>query len=84
MTFTIIPHLAYVDFPMHFGDNVSWNLVKYSILTATSNEFGGTIQTSFSTSMNWSALKPFGSMTALLRFVKTLNLLETRQIIAVS
>ena len=45
VTFTIIPHLAYVDFPKHTVRIFPGNL-KYSTVLANAKEFGGITQTS--------------------------------------
>ena len=42
VTFTIIPHLAYVDFPKQIT-KTSFGILKYSIVLAKTNELGGII-----------------------------------------
>ena len=40
VTLTMIPHLAYVDFPRHIVKTFL-GILKYSIVLAKANEFGG-------------------------------------------
>ena len=42
VTFTIIPHLAYVDFPRQIT-NISFGILNFSTVLASTNEFGGII-----------------------------------------
>src|SRR5262249_59165777 len=77
VTFTMMPQRAYVDFPRHTV-NTSRGIRKYSIVRASANEFGGTMQTSALISTNDRGSNPFGSITVLLMFVKTLNSSATR------
>ena len=42
VTFTIIPHLAYVDFPKHIT-KTSFGILKYSTVLAKAKELGGII-----------------------------------------
>src|SRR4051812_42308529 len=73
----MIPHRAYVDFPRHTV-RTSRGIRKYSIVRASANEFGGTIQMSVLMSTNERGSNALGSMTVLLMFVKTLNSSATR------
>src|ERR1700740_3268778 len=77
VTFTMIPHRAYVDLPRHTV-STSRGILKYSIVRARAKEFGGTMQTSVLTSTNERGSKFFGSMTVLLMLVNTLNSSATR------
>src|SRR6185312_4256321 len=77
VTFTMIPQRAYVDFPRQTV-RTSRGILKYSIVRASANEFGGTMQTSVLTSTNDRGSKFFGSITVLLMLVKTLNSSATR------
>src|SRR3989337_750307 len=77
VTFTMMPQRAYVDLPRQMV-STSRGMRKYSIVRASANEFGGTMQTSVLTSTNDRGSKFFGSMTVLLMFVKILNSSATR------
>src|ERR671913_2321693 len=72
VTFTMMPQRAYVDLPRQMV-STSRGMRKYSIVRASANEFGGTMQTSVFTSTNDRGSKFFGSMTVLLMLVKILN-----------
>src|SRR4029079_2554228 len=73
----MIPQRAYVDFPRHTV-STSRGILKYSIVRARANEFGGTMQTSVFTSTKDRGSKLFGSITVLLMLVKILNSSATR------
>src|SRR5215212_1556860 len=73
----MMPQRAYVDLPRQIV-STSRGIRKYSIVRASANEFGGTMQTSVLTSTNDRGSKCFGSMTVLLIFVNTLNSSATR------
>src|SRR5213596_3538462 len=77
VTLTMIPQRAYVDFPRHTV-RTSRGIRKYSIVRASANELGGTMQTSVFKSTNDRGSNAFGSMTVLLMLVKTLNSSATR------
>src|SRR5215467_70659 len=77
VTLTMSPHRAYVDLPTQTV-STSRGILKYSIVLAKANEFGGMMQISVLKSTNELASKCFGSTTVLLMFVKTLNSSATR------
>src|SRR4051812_25666878 len=77
VTFTMMPHRAYVDFPRQMV-NTSRGMRKYSIVRARANEFGGMTQMSVLKSTNDLGSKFFGSTTWLWTFVNTLNSSATR------
>src|SRR5205823_11341655 len=77
VTFTMIPQRAYVDLPRQIV-RMSRGMRKYSIVRASANEFGGTMQASALMSTNDRGSKFLGSMTVLLMFVNTLNSSATR------
>src|SRR6185436_485968 len=77
VTFTMMPHLAYVDLPRQIV-RTSRGMRKYSIVRANANELGGTMQTSVLTSTKDRGSKFLGSMTVLLMLVKILNSSATR------
>ena len=77
VTFTMMPQRAYVDFPRHTV-STSRGMRKYSIVRASANELGGTMQTSALTSTKQLGSKFFGSITVLLMLVKILNSSATR------
>src|SRR6185295_17986011 len=58
--------------------STSRGMRKYSIVRASANEFGGTMQTSVLMSTKLRGSKFFGSITVLLMFVKILNSSATR------
>ena len=72
----IIPHLAYVDFPKQIT-KISFGILKYSIVLARANEFGGIIHSLFVLETKLFFLKFFGSTTAESTSVKILNSFET-------
>ena len=76
VTLTIIPHLAYVDFPRHIVNTLR-GILKYSILLAKAKLFGGTIHTSPLKSTKDLESNFLGSTILLLTFVKILNSSET-------
>ena len=76
VTFTIIPHLAYVDFPKQITRTFS-GILKYSTVRARANEFGGIIHSLPILVTKLSFLKTFGSTIPELTLVKILNSLET-------
>ena len=76
VTFTIIPHLAYVDFPKHITNTFS-GILKYSTVLAKAKELGGIIHSFPIFVTKLSFLKTFGSTMPELTFVNILNSLET-------
>ena len=76
VTLTIIPHLAYVDFPKQITITLS-GILKYSIVVARTNELGGIIQTFDFLLTKPSFLKFLGSTTAEFTLVKILKSLDT-------
>src|SRR6516164_10588284 len=76
VTFTMIPHRAYVDLPTQIV-STSRGILKYSIERASANEFGGIMTLSATTVTNDRSSNAFGSMIALLTLVKILNSSET-------
>src|SRR4026209_2232635 len=76
-TLTMMPQRAYVDLPRQTV-RMSRGIRKYSIVRASANEFGGTMQTSALMSTNDRGSKFFGSITVLLMLVNTLNSSATR------
>src|SRR5579864_5858701 len=78
VTFTIIPHRAYVLLPTQIV-NVLRGILKYSTDRASANEFGGTMQISVCTVTNDFSSKRLGSTSALFTFVKILNSSATRR-----
>src|ERR1700744_4810260 len=78
VTFTIMPHRAYVDLPTQIV-STSRGILKYSIDRARANEFGGTITQSATTVTNDRSSNALGSMMALLTLVKILNSSDTRR-----
>ncbi len=78
VTFTMIPHRAYVLLPTQIV-STSRGIRKYSTDRANAKLFGGTMMLSASTETNDLSSKFFGSIIALLTFVKILNSFETRR-----
>src|SRR5580704_17212733 len=76
VTFTMIPHRAYLDLPTQIV-STSRGILKYSIDRASANEFGGTITLSAVTVTNDRSSNPFGSIMALFTLVNILNSSET-------
>src|SRR5881296_1997589 len=72
VTFTIIPHRAYVDFPTQIVSTFR-GIRKYSTDRASANEFGGIRQTSLLMSTSDRASKCFGSTIVEFTFVKIRN-----------
>ena len=62
VTFTIIQHLAYVDFPRQITKTFS-GILKYSIVLAKAKELGGIIHSLPILVTKLSFLKTFGSTT---------------------
>ena len=60
VTFTIIPHLAYVDFPKHITKPFL-GILKYSTVLANTNELGGIIHLDEFFVTKFEELKFFGS-----------------------
>src|SRR6266571_53098 len=77
VTFTMIPHRAYVLLPTQIVRQFR-GIRKYSTELASAKEFGGTMQTSSVNSTNDFGSKRFGSTTADSAFVKILNSGATR------
>ena len=75
VTLTIIPHLAYVDFPRQIV-NTDLGILKYSTVDAKAKEFGGIMHVSPSKSTKLFLSNSLGSTTAEFIFVNTLNILE--------
>src|SRR5579872_2110699 len=78
VTFTMIPHRAYVLLPTQIVRMLR-GILKYSIERASANEFGGTIQMSVCTVTNDFSSKCFGSTIVEFTFVKILNSSATRR-----
>ena len=76
MTLTIIPHLAYVDFPRQIT-RISSGILKYSTVLAKANEFGGIIHSGPFLVIKFVDLKFFGSTISELTLVNILNSSET-------
>ena len=76
VTFTIIPHLAYVDFPRQIT-RTSSGILKYSIVLASANELGGIMHSLPNFVTKLSFLKIFGSTIPEFTFVNILNSFET-------
>src|SRR6476646_12034071 len=72
VTFTMIPHRAYVDLPRHTTSTLR-GMRKYSTVRASANEFGGMMQTSPRKSTKLFGSKAFGSTMVELMLVKILN-----------
>src|SRR5918993_1881520 len=77
VTFTMMPHRAYVDLPRQMV-STSRGMRKYSTVLASANEFGGIVHTSARMSTNDCGSNAFGSTTVLYTLVKTLNSSVTR------
>ena len=69
VTFTIIPHRAYVDLPKQIT-KTSFGILKYSIVLAKTNEFGGIIHSIEFFVRKLVDLKFFGSTISEFTFVK--------------
>src|SRR5580700_1538771 len=78
VTFTIIPHRAYVDLPTQIVSTFR-GIRKYSIERPSANEFGGIMHTGPRNSTNERLSKCFGSTTLEFTFVKMLNSSVTRK-----
>ena len=76
VTLTIIPHLAYVDFPKQIT-KTSFGILKYSTVLAKTNELGGIIHSETFCVTKLLGLKFLGSTISELTFVKILNSSET-------
>ena len=72
VTFTIIPHLAYVDLPKQIT-NTSSGILKYSIVLANAKELGGIIHSLPTFVTKLSFLKTLGSTIPELTFVNILK-----------
>src|SRR5207247_8956791 len=77
VTFTMIPHRAYVPLPTPIVRQFR-GIRKYSTELASAKEFGGTMQTSLVNSTKDFGSKRFGSTTADKAFVKILKSAATR------
>src|ERR1700678_1441860 len=77
VTFTIIPHRAYVDFPTQIVKQFR-GIRKYSTERASAKEFGGTMQTAPLNSTKDFGSKFFGSTMEEFTFVNILNSSATR------
>src|SRR6266571_4752016 len=78
VTFTMIPHRAYVLFPTQIV-STSRGILKYSTDRARAKELGGMMAQSERTVTNERSSKFFGSTTAQLTLVKILNSSATRR-----
>src|SRR5690606_8419161 len=76
VTFTMIPHLAYVDFPTHIT-RVFLGIRKYSTVLAKAKLFGGIVHTSDFLSTKLLSSNFLGSTIAESTLVKILNSSET-------
>ena len=72
VTLTIIPHLAYVDFPRQIT-RTSFGILKYSIVLASTKELGGIIHSGPFFVTKLVGLKFFGSTISVFTFVNILN-----------
>ena len=63
VTFTIIPHLAYVDLPKQ-SVRTERGILKYSTVLARAKEFGGIMHSSAVTSIKLFGSNSFGSTIA--------------------
>ena len=63
VTFTMMPHLAYVDLPRH-SVNTERGILKYSTVLARAKEFGGIMHSSAVTSTKLFGSNSFGSTIA--------------------
>src|SRR3972149_1476564 len=77
VTFTMMPHLAYEDFPRHTVSTFL-GIRKYSTVRASANEFGGTIHTSPLKSTMLFGSNCFGSTMAECTLVNIMNSSATR------
>src|SRR3989449_11324791 len=77
VTFTMIPHRAYVDLPRQIVSTFR-GIRKYSTDRASANEFGGMIHTSPLNSTNDFGSKCFGSTIVEFTFVNIRNSSATR------
>src|SRR3981189_390888 len=77
VTFTIIPHRAYVDFPTQIVSTFR-GILKYSTDLATANEFGRSRQASLLMSASDRGAKCFGSTIVEFTLVKIRNSSATR------
>ena len=73
MTLTIIPHLAYVDFPKQITKTFL-GILKYSTVLANTNELGGIMHSDEFLVIKFEDLKFFGSTISEFTLVKILNL----------
>src|SRR6202162_2962954 len=78
VTFTMIPHRAYVDLPTQMV-STSRGILKYSTERARANELGGTMAHSELTVTNERSSKFLGSTTVQFTLVKILNSSATRK-----
>ena len=76
VTFTIMPHLAYVDLPKQITITLS-GILKYSTVLAKAKEFGGITQILDFFDINPSFLKFLGSTIVEFTFVKILKSFDT-------
>ena len=72
VTLTIIPHLAYVDFPKHMT-RISSGILKYSTVLAKAKEFGGIMHSDPVFETKLEGLKFFGSTISEFTLVNILN-----------
>ena len=73
---TIIPHLAYVDFPRQIT-STSLGILNFSTVLANTNELGGIMHSDTFFVTKLVGLKFLGSTISELTFVKILNSSET-------
>src|SRR5579883_1535502 len=78
VTFTMMPHRAYVDLPTH-RVRTSRGILKYSTERASAKEFGGTMAQSAVTVTNERSSNFFGSTIVLFTLVNILNSSATRK-----
>ena len=77
VTLTIMPHLAYVDFPKHIV-RTFLGIRKYSTVLARAKEFGGIIHSGAVFETKLVGLKFFGSTISEFTLVNILNSEFTR------
>ena len=76
VTLTMIPHLAYVDFPRQIT-KTSFGILKYSTVLASTKELGGIIHSVPFLVTKLVGLKFFGSTISVFTFVNILNSFPT-------
>ena len=76
VTFTIIPHLAYVDLPKHIVKTFL-GILKYSTVLASTNEFGGMIHSEMFLVTKFVGLKFLRKIVSLRKNLKNVLFLQT-------